>query len=144
MELDELVNSKVRKLFLFDQQLDLVVHHGIALGSLPLEFAIPAEAAVAFLVDEIDARPDAVAVPVPVGLVVIDSHWMCQAGIFQLLFELVDLVFRFGLRRMDADEDYFAVLVAFLHFPVPGIVSHTVDSAKCEEVNDHHFAFEVR
>lgn len=144
MELDELSNSKVHGLFLFDQQLDLVVHHSVALGSLPFEFAIPAEAAVAFLVDEIDARPDAVAIPVPVGLVVIDSHWVCQSGILQFLLELVNLVLRLGFRGVDADEDYFAVLIAFLHFPVPGIVSHTVDSAKREEVNDHHLSSKVR
>ncbi len=116
------------------------MHDGISLGSLPFQFTIPAEPAVSFLVDEIDARPDAVAVPAPVRLVIIYCNRMRQPGFFHFLFQFVDFVLGLGFRRVNADDDHFVILVAFLHFPVPGIVSDTVDSAERKEMDDNYFA----
>lgn len=120
------------------------MHDGIALGALPFQFAIPAIPAIALLVDEIDTWPDPVAIAVPVRLIVIDRHGMSQPGIFQFLFQLVDLVLRLGFRCMNPDDDHFRILVAFLHFPVPGIVPNTVDSAERKEMDNHHFATQFR
>lgn len=116
------------------------MHDSIAPGALPLQFTIPAESAIAFLVDKIDARPDAVAVAVPVRLIVIHRNGMSQAGIFQLFFQLVNFVLGLGFRCVNTDDDHFAILIALLHFPVPGIVSNAVDSAERKEMDNHHFA----
>lgn len=116
------------------------MHNLVADSSLPFQFAIPSKPAISLFVDQVNTGPDAVAIAGPVRLIIIHSHGMGQAGCFQLLLELVDLVFGISLRRVDTDDGNFRRLILFLHFPVPGIIATTVDSAKGEEMDDYDFA----
>ncbi len=80
------------------------MHDLAAARALPIEFAIPAEAGVAFLVDQVDAGPVAVAIAVPVSLVVIDSYRMGQLGVAEFFLQQLNSMFGIRFRSMNADQ----------------------------------------
>jgi len=72
---------------------------------LPIEFAIPPVAGIAFFVDQIDAGPVAVAIAVPVSLVVIDSYRMGQLGVTEFFLQQLNTMLCIRFRSMNADQD---------------------------------------
>ena len=80
------------------------MHDLAAARALPIEFAIPAEAGVAFFVNQIDAGPVPIAIAIPVSLVVIDSYRMGQLGVAEFFLQLLNTMLGIRFRSMNADQ----------------------------------------
>ena len=92
-------------LFLFgEQRLDLLPHDLLAFDTVEVQLAVPAIADVALLVDQIDARPEAIVPGRPILAGIVHDDGILNVVVFDFAADLVDLVLGCGLGRVNADN----------------------------------------
>ena len=87
---------------LLEQLFDFGAHEFFTVGALPTQFALPAPAAYAVLVDEINRRPIVVVVALPHGGLVVHRDGEGKIRVLQFLLERV--LFRIVLLICDSNS----------------------------------------
>lgn len=122
-------------MLLFGQQLDdFFAHELFAAASLPVELAIPPVPHMAFLVDEIDGRPDVVTPGLPVLQFAVDGNGEFESMLPGAFAYALDDLFSFGFGRVNADDREALLTKLFLPTLVPRVIVDAVDSAECPEM----------
>jgi hypothetical protein len=125
-----------------EQFFDLGAHVLFTLRAFPAQFALPAPANDAFLVDEINGRPVIIEVAFPHRRLVVHGDGERQLRVLQLLLERLDVLFALGFWRVDADDHHVFVFEILPNALVPRVIADAIDSTKRHEVDDHDLALE--
>src|SRR5262249_22256872 len=130
--------------FLSKQPIDPLAHDALAFDRHRIQFARPAVADFALLVDQVDARPDLV-VPVPPVLAVVVHHdGELQTELLGLGADLrhVGLAREFG--GVDTDNGHALVRVLLLPRLVGRVIVDAIDAAERPEMHDRDLAAQGR
>src|SRR5260370_31606914 len=97
--------DETERLFLLDEQFfNLLPQDLLSLDVIEVQLAVPAIADVAFLVDEVNAGPEAIVPSRPILAGVVHDDGILHVIVFYLTADLVDLALGRGLGRVNADH----------------------------------------
>ena len=124
-----------RSLFLLREQFfDLFAHDLLAFCVFRVQFTVPAVTHKPLLVDEIDARPPAIAPRCPSLGFGIDRDRILDPIVLDLLSHRFDLLLSVGLCRMDANDGDAFVGKVLVPARVPRVIADAVDSPERPEM----------
>jgi hypothetical protein len=134
----------LRALFLLGEEfLDPLTHDLLALGFLPIQFAVPAIAHVALLVDQVDGRPVLILSRLPGQAPTVHGDRVLHPVVFDLFADLLDLLLLVGLGRVDADNDQPFFVEILVPARVPRVITDAIDSAEGPEMENNHLPPQV-